>query len=85
MGLLVRPAWPMLRRGEAFLGRCLRNWTKEGLMSFPTSPPVAPSPFEIVRRSCLQQDGLPFADALTPEQMEQAFDAEGVSFGDGDP
>ena len=54
-------------------------------MSFPTSPPVASSPFDIVRRSCLQQDGLPFADALTPEQIAQAFEAEGVSFGDGDP
>ena len=50
-------------------------------MSFRTSPPVASSPFGIVRRSCLQQDGLPFADALTAEQMAQAFEAEGVSFG----
>ena len=54
-------------------------------MSFRTSPPVAPSPFDIVRRSCLQQDGLPFADALTAEQIAQAFAAEGVAFGDGDP
>ena len=51
-------------------------------MSFRTSPPVASSPFGIVRRSCLQQDGLPFADALTAEQMAQTFEAEGVSFGD---
>ena len=54
-------------------------------MSFRISPPVAPSPFDIVRRSCLQQDGLPFADALTAEQIAQAFAAEGVAFGDGDP
>ena len=51
-------------------------------MSFRTSPPVASSPFDIVRRSCLQQDGRPFADALTAEQMAQACEAEGVSFGD---
>lgn len=50
-------------------------------MSFRTSHPVAPSPFDIVRRSCLQQDGKPFADSLTAEQIEQAFAAEGVSFG----
>lgn len=54
-------------------------------MSFRTSPPVSSSPFEIVRRSCLLDDGLPFADALTPEHIEQAFVAEGVSFGAGDP
>jgi hypothetical protein len=35
-----------------------------------------------VRQSLLQDEGLPFADALTTEQIEQAFVAEGVSFGD---
>ena len=40
--------------------------------------------FELVRRSLLQGDGLPFADALTAEQMPQAFDDEGVSFGQDD-
>jgi hypothetical protein len=50
-------------------------------MSFRTSSPAASSPFEIIRRSCLQSGGLPFAEALTPEQIEQAFVAEGVSFG----
>ena len=54
-------------------------------MSFRTFHPVASSPFEIVRRSFLQQDGLPFADALTPQQIEQAFQAEGVALGDDDP
>lgn len=53
-------------------------------MSFRTSPAVGGSPFELVRRSLLQDEGLPFADVLTAEQMEQAFDAEGVSFGDAD-
>ena len=32
----------------------------------------------------LQGDGLPFADALTAEQMQQAFDDEGISFGEDD-
>ena len=39
---------------------------------------------ELVRRSLLQGEGLPFADALTAEQMQQAFDEEGVSFGRDD-
>ena len=30
-----------------------------------------------MRRSLLQGEGLPFADALTAEQMPQAFDEEG--------
>ena len=44
--------------------------------------------FELVRQSLLQGDGLPFADALTSEQMQQmqqAFDDEGISFGQDDP
>lgn len=41
--------------------------------------------FELVRRSLLQKDGLLFADALTAEQMRQAFDDEGGSFGDATP
>ena len=52
------------------------------VLSHIPPPPVASSPFEVVRRSCLQQDGLPFADALTAEQMARACEAEGVSFGD---
>lgn len=38
--------------------------------------------FELVRRSCLQAEGLPFAEALTADEMQAAFDAEGVSFGE---
>ena len=37
--------------------------------------------FELVRRSLLQDEGLPFADAMTTAQIEQAFEVEGVSFG----
>ena len=31
-----------------------------------------------------QSDDLPFQDALTAEQMRLAFEAEGVSFGEGE-
>ena len=37
--------------------------------------------FELVRRSLLQDQDLPFADALTTSQIEQAFEAEGILFG----
>jgi hypothetical protein len=40
--------------------------------------------FELVRRSLLQSDGLPFTEALTAEAMQAAFDTEGVSFGERD-
>jgi hypothetical protein len=36
----------------------------------------------LVRQSLLQSDDLAFAHALTAEQIQQAFDAEEVSFGD---
>jgi hypothetical protein len=36
---------------------------------------------ELVRQSLLQSDGFAFSDALTDEQIQQAFNAEGVSFG----
>jgi putative transposase len=51
-------------------------------MSFRTSDSVASSPFQIVRRSLLQTDGLPCSNALTTDDIEQAFKAEGVSFGE---
>lgn len=50
-------------------------------MSFTPASGGAHSSFDLIRQSLLQSDGLPFADALTAEQIEQAFDAEGVSFG----
>lgn len=82
LGLLVRPAWLIFRLGEAFLGLCRETWTREGLMSFRTSAPLTSSPFEIVRRSFQQANGLPCSNALTTEDLEQAFKAEGVSFGE---
>ena len=53
-------------------------------MSFTPTGGGAERLCELVRRSLLQGEGLPFADALTAEQMQQAFDEEGVSFGRDD-
>ena len=41
--------------------------------------------FDVVRRSFLQQPGLPFADALSEERLEQALIDEDISFGDEQP
>jgi len=40
--------------------------------------------FGLVLRSFLQHRGLPFAQALPEETIQQAFDVEGVSFGQGE-
>ena len=40
--------------------------------------------FGLVLRSFLQHRGLPFAQALPAETIQQAFDDEGVSFGQGE-
>lgn len=53
-------------------------------MSFTPTGGSADRSFDLVRQSLLQSDSLPFADALTTEQIEEAFDAEGVSFGDNE-
>ena len=53
-------------------------------MSFTPAGGIADRSFALVRQSLLQSDSLPFADALTTEQIEEAFDAEGVSFGDNE-
>jgi hypothetical protein len=63
------------------LGCVVKTWTREGLMSFRTSAASTSSSFQIVRRSFLQTDGLPCSNALTTDDIEQAFKAEGVSFG----
>ncbi|WP_010583115.1 IS4 family transposase [Schlesneria paludicola] len=49
-------------------------------MSFTRTTRSADSSFDLVKRSLLQRDGLPFAEALTVVQIEQAFEEEGVSF-----
>ena len=53
-------------------------------MSFTATVGGADRAFELVRQSLLQGESLAFADVLTAEQMQQAFDAEGVSFGEAD-
>lgn len=53
-------------------------------MSFTPAPGRADRSFELVRQSLLQSDELPFQDALTAAQIRQAFDAEGVAFGQTD-
>jgi len=53
-------------------------------MSFTPSPGIVDRSFELVRQSLLQSDSLPFADALTTEQIQEAFKAESVSFGDNE-
>jgi putative transposase len=40
--------------------------------------------FGLVLRSFLQHKGLPFAEALSEETIQQAFDDEGVAFGQGE-
>ncbi len=49
-------------------------------MSFRTSSPVSSSAFDLIRNSLSPAESLPFTEALTAEQIEQAFDVEGVSF-----
>ena len=53
-------------------------------MSFTAAGSGADRSFELVRRSLLQDDSLPFAEALTADHIQQAFEAEGVSFGEAD-
>src|SRR3954468_558988 len=53
-------------------------------MSFRTSHVGLHRGFDLVRRSLLQAPGLPFADTLSAEQIQHAFDAEDVHFGDDD-
>jgi Transposase DDE domain len=53
-------------------------------MSFRTSTAGLHRCFNLVRRSLLQAPGLPFADALSAEQIQHAFDTEDVRFGDDD-
>lgn len=50
-------------------------------MSFTRPGGVADRSFDLVRQSLLQDDSLPFADTLSTEDIEQAFEAEGISFG----
>ena len=53
-------------------------------MSFRTSTAGLHRRFDLMRRSLLQAPGLPFADTLSAQQIQHAFDAEDVHFGDDD-
>ncbi len=53
-------------------------------MSFRTSTAGLHRRFDLVRQSLLQAPGLPFADTLSATQIQDAFHAEDVRFGDGD-
>ena len=53
-------------------------------MSFTGTACYAGRSIDLVMRSLLQHDSLPFSHALTVEQIQQAFDEEGVSFGGAD-
>ena len=50
-------------------------------MSLCTSARLLPQQFRLVLASLLQNPGLPFADSLSEEAIEAAFQEEGVAFG----
>lgn len=54
--------------------------TKEGLVSICTSVRCLPLQFRVVLASFLQTPGVPFADSLSEETIEAAFQEEGVTF-----
>jgi hypothetical protein len=66
---------------ETFLGWNRILQTKEGLVSFCTSVRSLPQQFRLVLDSFLQNPGLPFAESLSEEAIEAAFDEEGLAFG----
>lgn len=49
-------------------------------MSFCTSRRVSTRQFDLVRTSFLQEPGLPFAEVLSAEDIQAAFDEQGVDF-----
>jgi hypothetical protein len=49
-------------------------------MSFRTFPGGLPRRFRVVQQSFLQRDDLAYADVLSEEDIQAAFDAEGVTF-----
>ena len=49
-------------------------------MLFNGQSRLLPKRFRLILASFLQRPGLPFADAITEESIQSAFDAEGVSF-----
>lgn len=53
-------------------------------MSFYQTATLLPRQFRLVLASFLQKAGLPFADLLSEEQIQQAFDDEDASFAEGE-
>lgn len=53
-------------------------------MSFYARCKSLPERFRVVRNSFLQQDGLPFADVLSEQSIQHAFDTENASFAEDD-
>ena len=53
-------------------------------MSFYQTPTSLPRRFRLVLDSFLRKAGLPFADVLSQEQVEEAFDEQGVRFAEGE-
>lgn len=53
-------------------------------MSFRSSSGESGRAFECVRRALLQTDELPFANVLTAERLADAFESEGIDFGNAD-
>lgn len=53
-------------------------------MSFSTSVRCLPQQFRLVLDSLLQKPGLPFAESLSEEAIERAFEEEGVVFAQED-
>ena len=49
-------------------------------MSLRTSPGGLPRRFRVVQQSFLQRDDLAFAEVLSEQDIQAAFDAEGVTF-----
>ncbi len=69
-----------MRSHETFLGELCNLLTKEGLVSFCTSRQVSARQFDLVLTSFLEQPGLPFADVLPAEDIQAAFEEQGVDF-----
>jgi putative transposase len=53
-------------------------------MSFRIFGRSMPHRFRLVLDSFLQDDGLPFADVMSEQEIQEAFDAEGVAFAQGE-
>ena len=50
-------------------------------MAFYQTTRQLPSRFRVVLSSFMHSDGLAFADVLSEDEIQQAFDEEGASFG----